>query len=88
MNTPTIRLILATAFGIAVATAAPALAQSTLGGAKPQQNKIGGVAKPAPVVGGAVIHTPTPPKPATVEHGEADVARRGHAEHDVQRGTG
>jgi hypothetical protein len=66
MNMPIIRLTLAAALGIAVATAAPALAQSTLGGAKPQQNKIGGVAKPAPVVGGAVIHTPTPPKPATV----------------------
>jgi hypothetical protein len=63
MNTPIIRLTLAAAFGIAVTTAPPALAQSTLGGAKPQQNKIGGVAKPAPVVGGAVIHTPTPPTP-------------------------
>jgi hypothetical protein len=69
MNTPTIRLTLAFAFGIAVTTASPALAQSTLGGAKTQQNKIGGVAKPAPVVGGAVIHTPpqpTPPKPGPV----------------------
>jgi hypothetical protein len=47
----------------AVTSASPALAQSTLGGAKPQQNKIGGVAKPAPVVGGAVIHTPSPPTP-------------------------
>jgi hypothetical protein len=66
MNTPMIRLTLAAAFGIAVATASPAFAQSTLGGAKPQQNKIGGVAKPAPVVGGAVIHTPPPPKPGAV----------------------
>jgi hypothetical protein len=38
-------------------------AQSTLGGAKPQQNKIGGIAKPPPVVGGATVHTPSPPNP-------------------------
>jgi hypothetical protein len=61
MNIPMIRLTLAAAFGIAIAS--PAFAQSTLGGAKPQQNKIGGVAKPAPVVGGAVTHTPSPPTP-------------------------
>ncbi|SHN81958.1 hypothetical protein [Bradyrhizobium erythrophlei] len=63
MNTQTIRLMLAGALGIAVASTSPALAQSTLGGAKTQQNKIGGVAKPAPSVGGAVIHTPSPPTP-------------------------
>jgi len=65
-NTTMIRLMLAGSLGIALASASPALAQSTLGGAKTQQNKIGGVAKPAPVVGGAVIHTPTPPKPGPV----------------------
>ena len=43
---------------------APADAQSTLGGAKTQQNKIGGAAKPAPVLGGALPHAPaSPPKP-------------------------
>jgi hypothetical protein len=61
MNTSTISLILAAT--LAIASVSPALAQSTLGGAKNQQNKIGGAAKPAPVVGGAVIHTPTPPIP-------------------------
>jgi hypothetical protein len=61
MNTQTIRLMLAAALGLSLAS--PAFAQSTLGGAKTQQNKIGGVAKPAPVVGGAVIHTPPPPNP-------------------------
>jgi hypothetical protein len=52
-------------FGLFIASVAPADAQSTLGGAKTQQNKIGGVAKPAPVIGGAAIHTPppNPPKP-------------------------
>ena len=64
MNTPMIRLTLAAAFGIAIAS--PAFAQSTLGGAKTQQNKIGGLAKPAPVIGGAVTHTPSPPKPGPV----------------------
>src|SRR5271154_801345 len=51
--------------GIFIANGAPAGAQSTPGGAKTQQNKSGGVAKPAPVIGGAAIHTPppTPPKP-------------------------
>ena len=61
MNTSTISLILAAT--LAIASVSPALAQSTLGGAKNQQNKIGGAAKPAPVVGGAVIHAPTPPIP-------------------------
>jgi hypothetical protein len=56
-----IRLTLAGALGVAIAS--PAHAQSTLGGVKPQQNKIGGVAKPPPVVGGATIHTPSPPTP-------------------------
>ena len=63
MKTQTIRLLVAGALGIAFVGAPPALAQTTLGGAKTQQNKIGGVAKPAPVVGGAVIHTPPPPPP-------------------------
>jgi hypothetical protein len=65
----TIRLTLAAAVGITLATVSPASSQTTLGGAKNQQNKIGGVAKPAPVVGGAVAHTPSsppPPKPAVV----------------------
>src|ERR1700744_4563039 len=60
-----IQLILASAFGITVASASPVQAQSTLGGAKTQQNKIGGVAKPTPVVGGATIHTPPPGPPKT-----------------------
>ena len=64
MNEPTmIRLMLVGLLGFAVASSCSALAQTTLGGAKTQQNKIGGVAKPAPVVGGAVIHTPSPPTP-------------------------
>ena len=63
MHTQTIKLILAATLGIALASPSSALAQTTLGGAKTQQNKIGGVAKPAPSVGGAVIHTPSPPTP-------------------------
>lgn len=64
-NTTMIRLMLAGVLGIAAASIPPAHAQSTLGGAKQQQNKIGGVAKPAPVVGGATVHAATPaaPKP-------------------------
>ena len=61
MNARFIRLMLAGALGLAVASTSPVLAQTTLGGAKSQQNKIGGVAKPAPVVGGSAIHTPPPP---------------------------
>jgi hypothetical protein len=61
MNNQAMKWILAGALGIALAS--PAYAQTTLGGAKQQQNKIGGVAKPAPSVGGAVIHTPSPPTP-------------------------
>ena len=63
MNKMKIGWLLAGALAIAVAGISPAGAQTTLGGAKPQQNKIGGVAKPAPVVGGATIHTATPPAP-------------------------
>ena len=67
MNAPTMfKLMLAGSLAIAVASTSSAMAQTTLGGAKTQQNKIGGVAKPAPVVGGAVVHTPTPPKPGPV----------------------
>jgi hypothetical protein len=54
---------------LALAVSDAGFAQSTLGGSKPQQNKIGGVAKPPPVVGGATVHTaspPTPPKPGPV----------------------
>jgi hypothetical protein len=54
---------------LALAASDTGFAQSTLGGAKPQQNKIGGVAKPAPVVGGATAHATSPlgpPKPGPV----------------------
>ena len=54
---------------LALTVSDTSFAQSTLGGAKQQQNKIGGVAKPPPVVGGAIVHTalpPNPPKPAPV----------------------
>jgi hypothetical protein len=80
MNKTTTRLMLTVAFSVAIAGVPQADAQSTLGGVKPQQNKIGGVAKPAPVVGGATVHayTPTPPKPApvvgTVKPGSTGVA--------------
>jgi hypothetical protein len=60
-NKAILRLMLAGAFGVAAAGISTADAQSTLGGAKPQQNKIGGVAKPAPVIGGANVHAPPPP---------------------------
>ena len=68
MNNATLKWMAIGALGIFVANVAPVAAQSTLGGAKTQQNKIGGVAKPAPVIGGAAIHTPppTPPKPGPV----------------------
>jgi hypothetical protein len=59
--------LLAGAFALAVSDTA--FAQSTLGGAKPQQNKIGGIAKPPPVIGGATVHTSSPanpPKPGPV----------------------
>ncbi len=54
---------------LALAVSDVGFAQSTLGGAKAQQNKIGGIAKPPPVVGGATVHTsspPNPPKPGPV----------------------
>jgi hypothetical protein len=63
MNNTTRQWMAIGALGIFIASVAPADAQSTLGGAKTQQNKIGGVAKPAPVIGGATIHTPSPPTP-------------------------
>ena len=65
MKNTTMKWMLTGALGIFIASVTSADAQSTLGGAKTQQNKIGGVAKPAPVIGGAAIHTPppTPPKP-------------------------
>ena len=62
-NTTMIRLMLAGVLGIAAANIPSAYGQSTLGGAKQQQNKIGGVAKPAPTLGGATVHTSTPPAP-------------------------
>lgn len=60
--------MLACALGIAALGISPACAQSALGGAKTQQNKLGGVAKPAPVIGGAIkpILPPSPPKPRPV----------------------
>jgi hypothetical protein len=48
---------------LALAVSDTGFAQSTLGGARQQQNKIGGIAKPAPVVGGAAVHTSLPPNP-------------------------
>jgi hypothetical protein len=60
---------LACALAIAAVGISPACAQSALGGAKTQQNKLGGVAKPAPVIGGATIKPvspPSPPKPGPV----------------------
>jgi hypothetical protein len=69
-NKAILGLMLAGALGFTVAGISSADAQSTLGGAKPQQNKIGGVAKPPPVVGGATTHAsmppPAPPKPGPV----------------------
>lgn len=61
-NTTMMKWVAIGALGMFIASVSAADAQSTLGGAKTQQNKIGGVAKPAPVIGGAAIHTP-PPKP-------------------------
>jgi hypothetical protein len=69
MNNTTLKRIAIGAVGLFIASVMPADAQSTLGGAKTQQNKLGGVAKPPPVIGGATIHTPppsTPPKPGPV----------------------
>src|ERR1700755_674628 len=63
MNNNATTWILVGALSVALAATASVQAQTTLGGAKTQQNKIGGVAKPAPVVGGAAIHTPPPPPP-------------------------
>jgi hypothetical protein len=68
-KTTNISLMLTVAFGIAAANVPSAHAQSTLGGVKQQQSKIGGVAKPAPVLGGTTVHTASPlnpPKPAPV----------------------
>lgn len=69
MNNTTLKRMAIVAVGLFIAGVIPADAQSTLGGAKTQQNKIGGVAKPPPVIGGATIRTlppPTPPKPGPV----------------------
>jgi len=63
MNTTTSGWLVACALGVAIANISPADAQSTLGGAQAQQNKIGGVAKPPVVVGGATSHAYTPPPP-------------------------
>jgi hypothetical protein len=63
MNSTMMKWMLAGALGIFIANVPAAEAQSTLGGAKTQQNKIGGVAKPPPVIGGATIRTPAPPTP-------------------------
>ena len=80
MTNTTIALMLTVALGVAIAGVPQADAQSTLGGVKPQQNKIGGVAKPPSALGGASTHTysPPPPKPApvvgTVNPGSTGVA--------------
>jgi hypothetical protein len=67
-NKAMIGWMLAGALGVSVAGLSSADAQSTIGGAKTQQNKIGGAAKPPPVVGGAIkpITPPGPPKPGPV----------------------
>jgi hypothetical protein len=67
-NSTTIKWVLACVLGISAAGLSAADAQSTLGGAKTQQNKIGGAAKPPAVVGGAIkpISPPSPPKPGPV----------------------
>ena len=60
---------LACALAIAAVGISSVSAQTALGGAKTQQNKLGGVTKPAPVIGGATIKPvspPSPPKPAPV----------------------
>lgn len=59
---------LAGVLAVAVAGISPADAQSALGGPKTQQIKIGGAAKPPPVVGGSIkpITPPSPPKPGPV----------------------
>jgi hypothetical protein len=59
---------LACVLAVAVGTIPEACAQSTLGGAKTQQVRIGGAAKPPPVIGGSIkpITPPTPPKPHPV----------------------
>jgi hypothetical protein len=64
-----IELTLVCALAVMAMDISPACAQSALGGAQTQQNKLGGVAKPAPVIGGAAIKPvspPSPPKPAPV----------------------
>jgi hypothetical protein len=63
VNNTTLKRMAIGAAGLFIASVVPADAQSTLGGAKTQQNKIGGMAKPPPVIGGATIHTPSPPTP-------------------------
>jgi hypothetical protein len=65
-NNTAIRWILAGVLGLPCAVAPSVYAQTSLGGAKTPQNKIGGVAKPAPVLGGAPQVPPSPPKPAPV----------------------
>jgi hypothetical protein len=62
-DSATIKWMLVWVLGISAAGLSPACAQSALGGAKTQQNKLGGVAKPAAAIGGAAIHTPSPPTP-------------------------
>jgi hypothetical protein len=62
-KTMTAGWMLAGALSVGIMSLSPAAAQSALGGAKLQQNKIGGVAKPAPIVGGANTHATVAPKP-------------------------
>ena len=49
--------------GISIASVAHRFKRRRRWAGPAQQNKIGGVAKPAPVIGGAAIHTPPPPTP-------------------------
>jgi hypothetical protein len=64
----TIGPVLVCVLGLATIGLSPACAQNALGGAKTQQNKLGGVAKPAPAIGGAtkMVSPPSPPKPGPV----------------------
>ena len=61
-------VMVASALCVLSADLPSAYAQSTLGGAKTPQNKIGGVAKPVPVIGGAshLSSPPALPKPGPV----------------------
>jgi len=61
-------MVTALLFGaLSTAVSYPGLAQNAVGGAiKTKQNTVGGVAKPAPVIGGAATSASVGTKPATV----------------------